>query len=272
MSIPSTVEAVATNLNPLRVERVRHGFSSRHMQLMSREIVSPGFVRVTLGSADLSNFKSVGFDDHVKLLLPVAGQEKPTLATMVDGRPHFEGGPRPIARDFTPVRWDHAKGTMVLEFAMHEAGPAAQWAATAQIGQWVVIAGPRGSMVVPEAFEWHWLLGDASALPAIERRLSELPATARVTVRVQLDHVADQRALASAAQVDLQWVDSLDAAAQELSIPEGDGFVWAAGEHNDMAQLRRTLLAKPGVDAKRMRIAAYWKRGEVAHHAELSED
>ena len=127
-------------------------------------------------------------------------------------------------------------------------------------------------MVVPTAFEWHWLLGDASALPAIERRLTELPAGARATVRVQLDHTADQRPLASAAQVDLQWVESLDAAAQELSIPEGDGFVWAAGEHNDMAQLRRTLLAKPGVDAKRMRIAAYWKRGEIAHHAELSED
>ena len=54
----------------LRVERVRHAFGARHMQLMSREIVSPGFMRLTLGGADLSDFNSAGFDDHVKLLLP----------------------------------------------------------------------------------------------------------------------------------------------------------------------------------------------------------
>ena len=55
----------------LRVERVRHAFGARHMQLMSREIVSPGFMRLTLGGADLSDFNSAGFDDHVKLLLPL---------------------------------------------------------------------------------------------------------------------------------------------------------------------------------------------------------
>ena len=271
MTFPSSQAVNETPTNHLQIERVRHPFAARHMQLMSREIVSPGFVRITLGGADLANFNSAGFDDHVKLLLPAVGQEKPLLPRFVDGRPNFEAGERPTARDFTPVRWDHGKGTMVLEFAMHEAGPAAQWAGNAQIGQWVGIAGPRGSMVVPKAFEWHWLFGDASALPAIERRLSELPAEARVTVRVQLDHAADKRALQSAAQVDLQWVDSLEAAAQTLAIPEGDGFIWAAGEHNDMAQLRRTFLAKPGVNAKRMRVAAYWKRGEVAHHEELNE-
>ena len=256
----------------LRVERVRHAFGARHMQLMSREIVSPGFMRLTLGGADLSDFNSAGFDDHVKLLLPAPGQEKPLLPRLVDGRPNFEGGERPVARDFTPVRWDDGKGTMVLEFALHDAGPAAQWAAQAQMGQWVGIAGPRGSMVVPKAFTWHWLLGDASALPAIERRLAELPETAQATVRIQLDNAADRRALKTSANLDLQWVDSLNTAAQALVLPAGDGFIWAAGEHSDMAELRRSVLAKPGVNAKRMRIAAYWKRGEVAHHAELNDE
>ena len=260
-----------SNADALRIERVRHPFAARHMQLYSREFVSPGFVRMTLGGADLSRFTSAGFDDHVKLLLPAMGQEKPLLPSFVDGRPHFEEGERPTARDFTPVRWDANKGTMVLEFALHAEGPAAEWAKHAQMGQWVGIAGPRGSMVIPQAFEWHWLLGDASALPAIERRLGELPATAKAVVRIQLDNADDRRELQSDAQVDLQWVDSLDAAAQTLDIPQGDGFIWAAGEHSDMAQLRRTLLAKSGVNAKRMRIAAYWKRGEVAHHEELAD-
>lgn len=269
--MPSTPEVSAAS-GAWRIERVRHPFAARHMQLLSREVVSPGFLRLTLGGADLSTFCSDGFDDHVKLLLPAAGQDRPALPRIVDGRPHFDGGERPVARDFTPVRWDASKGTMVLEFALHEAGPATEWARSAAIGQWLGIAGPRGSMVVPRDLPWHWLLGDASALPAIERRLAELPAGTRAMVRLQLADPADQRPLATAAQLDLQCVDDLAEAARGLPLPEGDGFIWAAGEHADMAALRRELLARPGVNPRRMRISAYWKRGEVAHHEELMKD
>ena len=137
------------------------------------------------------------------------------------------------------------------------------------MGQWVGIAGPRGSMVVPTGFDWHWLLGDETALPAIARRLAELPASAVATVRIQLNNPADQRVLTSAAQLDLKWVDALPAAVEALALPAGTGFVWAAGEHSDMAAVRRAMLAKPGVDPKRMRISAYWKRGAADHHEDL---
>ncbi len=270
MTQTSTIASTPVS-QPL-VERVRVPFAARHMQLETREFVSPGFVRVTLGGAELADFQSLGFDDHVKVLFPVSGQEKPALPQIVDGKPSFPAdAPRPIARDFTPVRWDAAKGRLVLEFAVHPAGPAVEWAKSAQIGQWIGIAGPRGSMVIAKSLEWHWLFGDASALPAIERRLAELPAAAKATVRIQLDNAADRRELHSAAQVDLQWVDSLDDAAKTLAIPQGDGFIWAAGENSEMAQLRRTFMAKAGVNPKLMRIAAYWKRGEIAHHEELNE-
>ncbi len=264
----NTTASETLETTPLRVERVRHAFAARHLQLQAREIVSPGFVRVTLAGPELAGFASAGFDDHLKFILPQAGQQRPNLPIVQDGRPMFEGE-RPVTRDYTPVRWDTARGELVLEFALHNTGPAAEWAVNAPLGQWVGVAGPRGSLVVPKEFEWHWLLGDESALPAIERRLAELPATARATVRIRVADARDQRPLSSAARLDLQWVDSLTAAAEQLALPAGDGFIWAAGEHNDMAQLRRIVLAKPGVDVKRMRIAAYWKRGEIAHHAEL---
>lgn len=267
----SSVNETSSHAAP-RVERVRHPFAARHMQLLSREVVSPGFLRLTLGGADLSTFCSAGFDDHVKLLLPAPGQQRPLLPQLVDGRPQFDEGERPLARDFTPVRWNAAKGTLVLEFALHDAGPATEWARTAAIGQWVGIAGPRGSLVIPAALSWHWLLGDASALPAIERRLAELPAGVQATVRLQLDREADRRPLASAARLDLQWVESLPDAARALQVLPGEGYIWAAGEHADMAALRRELLARPGANPRRMRIAAYWKRGAVAHHQELIEE
>lgn len=268
VSLKETAESRPSEARSLQVERVRYPFAARHMQLISREMVSPGFVRVTLGTAELAGFRSDGFDDHVKLLLPHAGAEKPALPTLVDGRPHF-AGERPLARDYTPLRWDEGKGMLVLEFALHNDGPAAQWAAQSPMGSWVGIAGPRGSLVIPPEFAWHWLLGDDSALPAIERRLAELPQGVRATVRLKV-HAADRRALASAAQLDVQWVDDLAQATAELSLPGDAGYIWAAGEHSEMAAVR-TVLRSKGADPKRMRVAAYWKRGEVAHHEELAE-
>ncbi len=258
----------ASSASPLAVERVRHTFQARHLQVVRRTLLSPGFVRLTLAGPALAGFVSAGFDDHLKLILPQPGQERPALPALQDGRPVFPD-PRPVLRDYTPARHDAAAGELDIEVALHDAGPASDWAASAGVGQWVGIAGPRGSLVIPTGFDWHWLMGDETALPAIARRLAELPASAVATVRIQLNNPADQRTLASAAQVDLQWVSALPAAVEALALPPGAGFVWAAGEHSDMAAVRRAMLAKPGVDPKRMRISAYWKRGAADHHEDL---
>ena len=255
----------AMNTPVAAFERVRHPFKARHLQLLSREQISPGFVRLTL-VGELRDFASAGFDDHFKLLLPQVGQEKPSLPEMVDGKPQVDG-PRPTMRDYTPLRW--TTNTLTVDFALHDHGPATEWARTAPMGAWAGAAGPRGSMVIRKDFDWYWLLADASGLPAVERALAEFPATAKVTVRLAVPE-ADRRPLASDAQVDLQWVDSLTDAAQALELPASEGFVWAAGEHSEMVALRKIAVAK-GASPKRMRISAYWKHGAADHHEELAD-
>lgn len=246
-------------------ERVRHPFKARHLQLLSREQISPGFVRLTL-VGEMRDFVSAGFDDHFKLLLPAVGQDKPSLPQMVDGKPMVDG-PRPTMRDYTPLRW--TTNTLTVDFALHDHGPATDWARNAPMGAWAGVAGPRGSMVIHQGYDWYWMLADASGLPAVERALAELPASARVTVRLAVPP-EDRRTLTSDAQLDLQWVDALTEAAQALDLPATDGFIWAAGEHSDMTALRKVVVAK-GASPKRMRIAAYWKRGEANHHTELAD-
>ena len=249
------------------VERVRHLFAARHVQLLAREAVSPGFVRITLGGPQLAGFVSAGFDDHVKFILPQAGQEKPNLPSLVDGRPHIDGE-RPTMRDYTPLQFDAAAQTLTLDFAVHGTGPAVEWAMQAPLGQWCGLAGPRGSMVVAADLDWHVFFGDETAMPAIERRLAELPAGTRAIVRVQVAQAADQRQWQSRAELDLAYVTSLEQAAAQLDLPQGDGFVWGGGENSAMAAVRQQLLAK-GANPKRMRISSYWKQGEVGHHEEL---
>jgi NADPH-dependent ferric siderophore reductase len=58
----------------------------------------------------------------------------------------------------------------------------------------------------------------------------------------------------------------LPRAAAKLKRPEGDGYVWAAGEYNEIAAVRQQLVTAWNLDKSRIRAASYWKRGAVAHH------
>ena len=221
---------------------------------MSRvERLGGHFVAVTFASESLAGFVSASFDDHVKFMLP-------------------DGSGEPVRRDYTPRRFDASRRELTIEFAIHGHGPASDWARAASVGQQAVIAGPRGSMIIPTDYDWHLLVGDASALPAISRRLEELPAGTRATVIGWADDAADRRAFDSAAEVDAHWVSSgpeLVAAVRAWQWPSGEGFAWCAGEASTMAELRRVLLDEKAHPKEAMRVAAYWKRGAAAFHENL---
>ena len=153
---------------------------------------------------------------------------------------------------------------------MHGDGPAATWASQARPGQTVGIGGPRGSFLIPEAFDWHLLMGDDTALPAIARRLEELPAGKRA-IAVLGVAPEDRRELPTQADVALQWCEpsGLVEAVRALSLPPGAGYSWAAGEAKAMAAVREVLVGELGVDRTRVRAAAYWKQGAPGHHERI---
>ena len=244
---------MTSNPSTRRVQRVRHELKRRDLQVVRVETLSPHFRSVTLGGESLAGFISASFDDHIKVFLGGSG-------------------PEPVMRDYTPRRYDAAAGELTIEFALHGDGPAAQWATQATPGQHLHIGGPRGSFIIPLDYDWHLLAGDETALPAITRRLEELPAGARAIAVVQVADAADRRSLRSAAQVQVQWVataDELIQAVRALALPAGEGYAWCAGEAGAMATLRRVLVQEKGHDPQALRAAAYWKRGAVAHHENL---
>ncbi|MFM9435761.1 NADPH-dependent ferric siderophore reductase [Janthinobacterium sp. CG_23.3] len=244
---------MSIDLGQGRVQRVRHDLKRRDLQVLRVASISPHFRSVTFGGAALGDFTSPSFDDHIKLILQADGAE-------------------PVLRDYTPRHYDAAAGELTLEFALHGDGPAASWAAQAAPGQRAVVAGPRGSFIIPLDYDWHLLAGDETALPAIARRLEELPAGARALVLLQVADAADRRALRSAAALELQWAESaqqLVEAVRALTLPAGDGYAWCAGEAGMMATLRRVLVEEKGHDRRAIRAAAYWKRGAAGHHENL---
>lgn len=232
-----------------RVERVRHVLQFRDVQVARVEPIGSDFVRVVFSGESLADFVSQGFDDHVKFIL---------------ARPGAAADAPPDRRDYTPRAWSTERRELSIDFALHAAGVASDWARQAAPGQSVVIAGPRGSMVVPTDYDWHLLIGDATAAPAIGRRLSELPAGARAIVVAQLADTAILEVQRSAAQVELHQVASGDAMLRALAnlVPSsGEGYIWAAGEAATMARVRDLVLHTQGHPKEAMRIAAYWKLG-----------
>ena len=236
-----------------RVQRVRHELKRRDVVVARVEALSPHFRSVTFAGDALADFLSASFDDHVKFMLDRPGGER-------------------VMRDYTPRRFDAARRELTLEFALHGEGPAANWARHAKPGDRATIGGPRGSFIIPTDYAWHLLVGDETAIPAIARRLEELPPDARVLVLVQTDDLADQRLFNRSPQTSVQWLGSsehLISAVGALALPPGEGYAWCAGEARVVAQLRSLLVAEKGHDRHAIRAAAYWKQGAVAHHENL---
>lgn len=267
--------ATPTDRQPLRrPARVRHVPKFRQIEVTRAERLTPHIVSVDFRGEDLHDFVSASFDDHVKFLLPATPDGQLTLPTLGPDGMKFPEGARPVMRDYTPRRVDTERREITIEFALHGDGPVAQWAAQAKPRQRVGIGGPRGSTVVPLDYDWHLLIGDETALPAIARRLEELPAGAQAIVIIETGDAADHRPLPSAAQLHVQWLvqqgaSGLVAAARALRLPGGEGFAWAAGESATIIAVRQVLIDELGLAKHQVKAAAYWKQGEKAHHGTI---
>lgn len=264
----------------LTVQRVRHPLKMRLLEVLRTRRVSPQLLRVTLGGKDLADFVSGSFDDHIKVFFPAAGAERPVLPQVgPDGIAFPEGQPRPQARDYTPRRYDPVARELDIEFVLHGDGPASTWAAQAQPGQFIGVGGPRGSFVIPAEFDWHLLIGDDTALPAIGRRVEELGPEARVIVVAEVSDASAQIPLAVGANAQVHWLHRQDQpegsllapALRGIDLPDGEGYVWAAGEGAAMRAVRQYLVAERGVDKTRIRASAYWKRGNAAVHETIDD-
>ncbi|MGH8082896.1 MAG: siderophore-interacting protein [Lysobacter sp.] len=265
----------------LTAVRVRHPLKFRLLQVTRVQSVTPHLRRITLHGEDLHDFVSASFDDHIKLFLPEPGQERPAMPTLgANGIEFAADVARPVARDFTPRRFDPEARELDIEFALHDAGPATAWAAQAQAGHYLGIGGPRGSRVIPLGFDWQVLIGDDTALPAIARRLEELPATARAIAVIEVADAGARVELTTAAALETHWCyrdespangEALLRAVRGLQLPPGEGYVWGAGESGAMRAIRQHLAGERGLDKSRLHVSGYWKRGAQGVHESIED-
>ncbi|PWB33274.1 NADPH-dependent ferric siderophore reductase [Pseudomonas sp. SDI] len=240
------------------IHRVNHEIKRRTLQVLRVTELTPRMRRITLGGPELAGFVSVGTDDHVKLMFACSPEEQAALDD-----PAANDGVRPTLREYTPRRIDLAAGELDLDFVLHGDGPASTWAAQAAPGQCLVVAGPRASMVVPDIFDSYLLIGDETAIPAIARRLEELPANRRVLAVIEIENADEQHALHSQAQVEVIWVqrrpDALLTVLRDLALPEGRLYSWIALEKSLTRKAKALLLESKGVQEDALKAVAYWR-------------
>ncbi|MBB6122112.1 siderophore-interacting protein [Nocardiopsis algeriensis] len=249
----------------------------RVLEVAHAERITPRMVRLHLAGPDLEGMRSDHFADHVKLWFPNE-EGGHVLPVVEDDRCLNFRDPGVVYRDYT-VRALH-EDRLVIDFVAHDHGPAGRWAQAARPGDRIGVLGPRGTAWITGDFDYHVLLVDETALPAAARYIEELPSDARVFAFLEVADAAEEQKLDAPAGARITWLHRGDAqpgstdllleAFRALELPQGDGFVYAAGEADTLKPIRRLLKERGFVRNATCEVDGYWRRGttNLDHHQE----
>ncbi len=234
----------------------------RRVHVVRAERLSPRFVRVVVAGPELAGFDVPEPAASVRVLLPGPSGLAPL---QWDGNEFLlPDGSRPPIRTFTP--WKLDGDGLALGVVLHGAGVASSWAEGAGPGDEVAVSGPGRGYRIDETADRYVLLGDETAVPALD----QLRALLRVPVETHVE-VVDPESLPPLGGAIVWHVAEPGAppgstlAAALRSIELGPGTrVWAAGEAAAVQRLRRHLFDERGVPRTHTSIRGYWQAGRAA--------
>lgn len=104
-------------------------------------------------------------------------------------------------------------------------------------------------LLLPSDFDWYLLVGDETALSAIARGLKDIPFNYRIAIFLEVDSPASRVDFNTNTHPYIEWyyrnnkhgASGLMQGLEKLYIPPGEGFVWAAGEHDLIESASLTL-------------------------------
>lgn len=251
----------------------------RQVEVLRVYDLTPGMRRVVFGGPGLAEherdgvtipqFRSSGFDDDVKIIVPdpVTGL-CPIPKPQPGGTVAWTEEAIALARTYTVRSFNADIGELTIDFVLHGTGLASSWSRKVTPGESIYLAGPKVSAALPTDTDWMLLVGDQTALPAIARCLDDLPTGTRVQAIVEIPTEADRQDLHTQADLELTWVvraagDDLVETVQQIHWWDGDPFVWVAGEANAIKPLRRWFKNEKSIPREHTDISGYWRQREV---------
>lgn len=260
-SLPMKTRATLTNgktLPPMvsQILPFQGESSMRRVKVVSIHQPTPRVRRIVLGGYSLKSFVTDYPAQWIKVFLPApVGHE--------------------IGRAFTIRDFDTVSKQLTFDIALHEGGPMSEWALTANVGDELQIAGPRGGFKGISDKSWLVLAGDETGLPAIAAIVRSLPANLLVHVFIEVADESEKQFLATQPRTRVRWVyrnGSADQPAETLAqalryspLPVRGGDAWIAAEASAIRSIRTQLLRERGFELGRVQAAGYWKQGEQDH-------
>ncbi|MDX4072163.1 siderophore-interacting protein [Brucella sp. NBRC 113783] len=115
------------------------------------------------------------------------------------------------------------------------------------------------------------LLADITGLPAVARIIEEQGTSNVISAHIELPHQDDRQELQAGQDVSLYWYDSfgkdskptrlLDIA-QTIKLPQGDGYLYIAGEATAASEVRKHFRDVVGISKDRITSVGYWIEGQ----------
>src|SRR6476661_856041 len=242
-----------------------------HGAVVRTEWLTPTLVRVVLGGDGLSGFAvPAATDAYVNVAIPPGGATYGAVFDPSEVKQRYDRDQWPARRRYTVRSWDAATGELQIDMVVHgDEGAAGPWAARCGVGDVLVFEGPGGGYAPDPEADWHLLVGDESALPAIAASLEAVPAGRSVVVRLVCDGPEHQLPLTSPGDLDLRWlhrtgaaddVDALADAVSDLEFPPGRVHAFVHGEAEEIRGVRRHLLTERRLTRADMSCSPYWRR------------
>jgi NADPH-dependent ferric siderophore reductase len=245
----------------------------------SRRFVTPGMVRVTLAGPEVEAFEDTGVsDEFVRIFFPDPATGHLPIPQEDDaGRAVFPDGIKEPHNEYYSIRRiDKSAREIDIDFVVHEGGLASEWAQKTQPGDCIVLGKGRFCYEPPEGMQWQVLLADATGLPALSRIAEETPRDIRTIAVVEIADAAHRQDLDIGDHVELRWLygsgngvgpSNLLSSLRAMTLPQGEGYIWMAGEMQASRGIRRYLRGELGLTGRDFSVVRYWLDNKEAWRA-----
>lgn len=246
------------------------------------ETLTPGMIRIVL---QVGEYPTTGVgDEYVRVFFPAEGRTEPVLPKPSEKGWAFDDGDEPSPmRTYTIRAVDPGAGTVTVDFVVHDGGVAAVWAMDAKPGDVVGITSPTGLYDPPADAVWQLLFTDAPGLPAAARIVEQNPPGLRTKVIAEIPGTTYTYPIPAPPDVEVAWIHGgnghdgsrLDAVVRQTPFPDGNGYIWFAGEAAVMRSVRKYLRHELGLPGTAYKTIGYWTtRAEQLERAwrELDDD
>lgn len=242
----------------------------RRVEVRRVDDLSPRMRRIVLGGEALDGFVLDEPAASVRLLLP-----RPDgvleLPTWTGNQFELADGSRAPIRTLTPRHHSPTTDELTVDVVQHDGGAVGTWAAGASVGDEAAVSGPGRGHVIDAGAEAHLLVGDETAIPAIDQLLERMPDDRPVRVLIEVARPEARIPLRTTSTTEVTWLDlrpadepgtaMIDALVALDDVPTS---VWVAGEAAAVQRARHHLFDERGLSRSQATVRGYWKKGRSA--------